>query len=1654
ELSTKIHFLGKCMFSEKTNLAKERILKVMSAPNILRLGTAENIFVECQGCSAGDEDLRVEIKVMNHPTATRMLASTFVNLTKNKQFQELGQITIPAEGFNKNPTVKQYVYLKANFPKGELEKVVLVSFQSGYIFIQTDKTLYTPSSNVLYRMFVVKPNMEPIERDNQNKIEASIIIEIVTPDGITLPQGHMALESGMHSGQYSLGNIVSHGLWKVVAKFYSNPEQEYYVEFEVKEYVLPSFEVKLTPDVPFFHQDSQELTINIKATYLFGEELYGAAHVVFGVVRDGQKTSFPSSLQRVRIVNGNGAVKLKRQHITDTFQNVTDLVGKFIYVSVTVLTESGGEMVEAELRSIQIVTSPYTILFKNTPRYFKPGMSFDTVVEVLNPDGTPASGIAVKVFPGGVTGRTQANGMARVSINPHETLEQLIITAITSVPGITQASATMTAFPYKTKSKSYIHIGVDAEDIKLGDNLKLTLFLSKPENGKFYVTYLIFSRGQLMRYGQYERAPMIAITLSVGKDMLPSFRIIAYYYTVDNEVVSDSVWVKVRDSCMGSLKVAPSTPYPSYSPGSMFSLQVTGDPGAKVGLVAVDKAVYVLNNKQSLTLKKVWDTVNKYDPGCTPGGGKDGMNVFHDAGLLFLSSVSSESFYRQELKCPNPTRRKRASTILDVKTSLVSHYKEKQQRDCCLDGMKDTPLSYNCERRSEYIMDGAACVEAFLYCCKELENQRAERKEDSLLLARSEEDDDSYVDNSNIVTRTNFPESWLWTTIDLPACSQQSCTTTQKEVKTSLKDSITTWQFIAISLSRTHGICIADPLEVIVRKSFFIDLKLPYSAVRGEQLEIKAILHNYNPQPVTVRVDFIENLQVCSAASRRKKFRQEVRVGNQTTRSVPFIIIPMKEGELPIEVKAAVKSPESHDGIRKKLRVVPPGILTKSLQTVILDPAKKGIDGKQEEIMNSAIAMKNVIPNTPTYTQISVTGREQLSDLVENAISGKSMGTLIQQPSGCGEQNMIGMTLPVIAATYLDKTNQWETVGIEKRQEALQHIRTGYKNQLGFRKSDGSFAMYPKHQSSTWLTAYVAKVFAMAENLVGIKHSVICGAVQFLIREAQQSNGMFREVGYVSSRQMIGDVQGTDSDASMTAFCLIAMQESHRVCAAHVNDLLNSISQAVTYLEIRLPSLTNPYAVAMTSYALATENKLNRQILYKFISPELNHWPVWGTNLFTLEATAYALLALVKAKTFQDAKPVVRWFNQQQKHGGGYGSTQATIMVYQAIAEYWVGANEEEYDVNVDVEFIERKITSSFNFNKQNYYTTKTSKIGSINQDVKVVARGAGEATVRMVSWYYTLPQEKESNCQKFNLSVQLIPEKLDEDERIYKLKIEVLFKDPEHSAAMSILDIGMLTGFTADINDLNLLSKGHARTISKYEMDTALSEKGSVIIYLDRVSNKRPEEIAFKVNQKLKVGIIQPAAVTVYEYYDHQHNNEIHCVKFYHPDRKSGALQRLCKNDQCICTEENCSMQKSKKINNNERTTKICETGENKLDYGKMKNFTEVLSTDIYTMRVTKVIKEGNCDVGPEGKLRTFLSYPHCRVALNLEIGKTYLIMGMATHIRADEEKQSFQYVLGENTWIEYWPTVEQCQTEEYRPTCVGMEELVDQFTIFGCLS
>uniref|UniRef100_A0A3Q1G758 Complement C3-like n=1 Tax=Acanthochromis polyacanthus TaxID=80966 RepID=A0A3Q1G758_9TELE len=1628
-------------------------MKVMSAPNLLRVGTPENVFVECQDCTT-ENDFTVVINVMNYPTKSKRLMTTSVNLTSTNKYQGFGQIRIPTGDFKRDPNMRQYVYLQAQFPDIKLEKVVLVSFHSGYIFIQTDKTLYTPSSKVRFRVFGLTPRLDPVEKNDEARPDPSINIEFVTPEGIILSRDPVYLKSGVFSGEFQLGEIVSTGLWKLVARYNTKPQKNFSAEFEVKDYVLPSFEVKLMQQSPFFYVSSPELTVNIKATYLFGEEVDGSAYGVFGVMYQGQKTSFPSSLQRVLIENGEGEVTLKQEHITQIFENVLDLVGSSIYVAVSVLTASGSEMAEAELRNIQIVTSPYTIHLKKTPKYFKPGLSFDVVIGVTNPDGAPARGVAVVVEPGEVEGVTGANGMARLTVNTVENSQTLDITVKTKDPRISperQASANMTALSYSSSSNNYIHIGIDATEVSPGENLKLNLNFNKQGSQQTDITYLILSRGQLVNYGRYKAKGqlLISIMVTITKEMLPSFRIIAYYHPSDSEVVSDSVWVDVKESCMGLLKLESAKPAATYMPRKMFQLKVTGDPEATVGLVAVDKGVYILNNKHRLTQKKIWDMVDKSDTGCTPGGGKDSMSVFSDAGLLFKTNLGSETPYRLDLNCPAPSRKKRDAALMNVTTSLLSQYDDELQRDCCLDGMRETPVSYSCERRSEYILDGAACAMAFLNCCREMERIRGEKREGSLQLARSEEDDTSYMDSTDIVSRTNFPESWLWSEIKLPACVRPNCASNCLSISYEFTSLTKAPLFSVLCFMLFKGICVAEPLEIIVRKDFFVELKLPFAAVRGEQLEIKAVIHNYSPNRLTVRVELKGEAGVCSAASRHGKYQEEVEVEAGSARAVPFVIIPMKEGEYKIDVKAAVQNSEISDGIIKPLRVVVREthyLISLSVSYVLRFKHK---DGKQVEIINSKIPQRDFVPNAPTSTQISLTGNKE--NVVKNAITGESMGALIGTPSGCGEENMIHMTYTVIAATYLDKTYQWEPVGIDRREEALQHINTGYQNQLAYRKQDGSFSRDHDHQSSTWLTAYVVKVLTMASSLVAVEREVICNAVRFLIVNAQQPNGVFREIGDVYHKEMTGNVYGADSDASMTAFCVIAMQESRTTCADTVNRLSDSIDKAATYLRKRQHSLLNPYAVAITSYALASENKLNREILYKYSSPDFSHWPTPTGRQHTLESTAYALLALVKVKAFEDARPLIRWFNRQMREGGGYGSTQATMTVYQAVTEYWFSDKESDYFLNVDILLPGRTRPDKYNFNWENHYATRTSKINDINQDVKVTAIGKGEATLTMVSLYYILPKEKDSDCQKFNLSVQLIPEKLDKDENIYKLKIGVLYKDKVRDATMTVLDIGLLTGFYVNMKDLNLLSKGRARTIAKYRMDSVQSERGSLIIYLDKVSHTQPEEIIFRIHQKLKVGVLQPAAVSVYEY------TSTHCMKFYHPERRAGELLRLCRNDECTCAEENCSMQKKGKIDNAERTEKICETTkDSRIDFAykvRVETFTDSLSTDIYTVRVLEVIKEGSNDVGPQGKLRPFMSYRHCRVALDLWKGKTYLIMGQAQDIYKDEQSRSYQYVLGERTWIEYWPREAECKTPMYNSTCSGMKEMAQRYTVRGCL-
>uniref|UniRef100_A0A8C1GZQ5 Complement component c3a, duplicate 4 n=1 Tax=Cyprinus carpio carpio TaxID=630221 RepID=A0A8C1GZQ5_CYPCA len=1700
-------------------------LYIFSAPNILKVGSPEKVFVEAQDYSGASLNVKISVR---SPKDNREVTSASVTLTPAKNYQDLVEIKVPSNAFSFEKGVQQYAVLQAQFPQKLMEKKVMVIFQSGHIVLQTDKTIYTPDSTVYYRVFSLSPGMT-------QPVESGVRVEILTPDGISLESKSVYPGGGMVSGTFSLTDPASPGLWKLVAWHQNSPQKNFSSEFEVKEYVLPSFAVSLSPQKAFFYVNDDSLTVDIVAKYLFGEAVNGHGFVVFGVVtEDKGRISIPGSLQRVKIWDGSGTAELRRKHILQSFPNIMQLVGKSLYITVSVLTESGSEMVEAHKKGIQIVTSPYTIHFRRTPHFFKPGMPFDVSVYITNPDQTPAENVEVEVNPGGVRGQTRANGIAKVTVNTPGGSSTLEIIAKTKDPQLSdeqQAVRKMTAQAYETKggSNNYLHIGIGAAELQIGDSLKVSLNLGRSPGVRDQdFTYMILSKGQIVKADRFKREgqSLVTLSLTVTKDMVPSFRFVAYYHVGSSEVVSDSVWVDVKDTCMGTLKVQVHDPDTVYEPGKDFGLRITGDPGAKVGLVAVDKGVYVLNNKNRITQTKIWDVVESHDIGCTAGSGKDSMEVFSDAGLLFESSSAGGTGVRTNAECQSSSQRKRRDLILiDVIKSLIIKYSG-LGRECCLDGLKYfdvlgyschdrasfindgeeckqaflhcctvitihrknnldhdaeflpprkrrkvpitdfqqslmskysgiekeccsdglvkmNDLRYTCQYRASYILDGHECIRAFLHCCTEMTTYLEESDEEGIL-PRSESED--FVNSDDIVTRTLFPESWLWEEVVLPKCSSlnhQCQTTTLPRDGLKLKDSITTWEITAISLSSTHGICVADVQEMTVVKNFFIDLKLPYSAVRNEQIEIKAIIHNLYSRKVKVRVELMETKDICSPASKRGKFYTTVTVDAKSSYSVPFVLVPLALGRHAIEVKAAAAGRGS-DGVKKDLLVVSEGVLTKLNENLQLRPSKKG--GEHVEVIKSLI-LRDQAPNTPAKTYVSAIG-DIISITIEKAISGQAMGSLIFQPGGCGEQNMIGLTMPVIATHYLDKTSQWHTVSTGLRQTAVTYITRGYNQQLAYRKNDGSYAAWIGRPSSTWLTAYVAKVFAMASNIVNIDQNVICSALQWLIMNKQLPDGVFREDAPVIHGEMTGNVHGGDSQASMTAFVLIALQEGRGICASQISSLDSGINKATVYLKSHLHSLTNPYAVAMASYALASGNALDKQVLLRKASADGSHWPVPGSSSFTLEASAYALLALVKAQDFQNAAPIVNWLNNQRQYNGGYGTTQATIMVFQAVAEYRIQVKDiKQLDLEMTIRVEGSQQPIVWNFNKENSHLTQTEKIQS-NRQITISAKGSGEASVTVVTEYYAKPKESKSTCKNFELALAFERENkvtYQGATESYKLVINTRYLSADRDATMSILDISLLTGFVVDENDLKALSTGHDRMIEKFEMNKQLSERGSLIIYLDKISHTREDRISFRLHRIMNGGFLQPAAVTVYEYY----SIENRCLRFYHPTRKEGALQKICKNDVCQCAEENCSLQKKEKILEAHRNKKACEPKINYVYKAVVLKEQEDALTVNYDMRIELALKTGP-EIDVEGKQRTFSLQISCKEALDLKQGESYLVMGQADDVQLDG--RIGQYALGERTWLEFWPSLEQSKTStELREKYNGMLSL-QQDLRFGC--
>uniref|UniRef100_A0A8C9VR72 Complement C3-like n=1 Tax=Scleropages formosus TaxID=113540 RepID=A0A8C9VR72_SCLFO len=1483
-------------------------LHLMVAPNILRTDNDQSVYLEAQGYK-GNAPVPVTVEVLNFPQKSRVLCTRNVVLDSSTKFQSIVKIRIAKTDFEideNNPKRNRYVYLQATFnDEHKVQSEILVSFHSSYVFVQTDKPIYNPSENVQYRMFVTNTDAK--------SVDSTVTVQIKNSEGIVVNgEPRMKVENGMLSKTYTLPDVLEkEGTWTIEVQLPKHPENLFSTQFDVKKHVLPTFAVTLTPRNKFFHVTEKELNVDIEARYLFDNEVQGNVYVLFGVLRkNGMRENFQSTLKRETLKDGKALATLKREDIKPA---VDELLGDSIYIRAQVITSTGSDIVDAEA-TVKVVKSPYRILFPKSSRYFKPGFPFSLYTKVILSDGSPAEQVRLKCDGMDVVVNTNKRGVAVFSVNTNEAEQKKLVTiktAVSDMPDSYQTEEQITLYAFQKKlAKEYLHLSFGETSAKPDGHIQITISFNEQQLMAEYVSYMVVSRGQIIKANKWSvtGSRQIKEMLEVSRDMIPSFRLVAFYTVSNhNEVISDSLWVDVEDMCQGKLELSIHRQRPEYTPKATVKLRVKGDPGALVGLGIVDKAALTLSNKGILTQAKIWDTIEDQDIGCTRGGGKDNMGIFTDAGLVFASSAGEKTMPRQSHTCSSNDalqRKHRSATLTEMKLELENRYNDNLLKKCCHDGMIEFPLEYSCEKRSSYISESHECVEVFLHCCHDIQNKKKHYNVQELSLSRTSESD---FDESSIYVRSKFEVSWMWKTISLNEnIGPDGLVTYQEDVP--LKDSITQWKIMAISASLSKGVCVADPMYITVKKRFFVDLRLPYSVVNKEQVNIKAVLHNYYEENIKFTVELLRNEFVCSEASTSGKTQKTVDVPSYSSSLVQFTVIPLKVGLHSIKVRAFNREYEAGDAIEKLLLVAAEGVETFKKTVKILNPSIKG--GIQREEF-SLPSLERIVPGLDPTSYITVLG-DELADTLENSLSGHVLSKLIKMPGGCVEQNLASMASPVIATHYLDSSNAWESVGVQKREEALSYIRKGYEKQLQYRNSDDSYPPYGGLYPSTWVTAYTAKVFAVAYPFGHVDGNRVCRPIAFLIQHKQTPNGYFEKGASVYDSTLMGGAKDEEAPG-LTAFVLIAMKEAQQICDQGVPNIHSSMSKASDYLLNLLPGLSSPYILAIASYALGlygTPKETLMNYLKKADSSDEFNKPTVIESL--IEAKGYILLALLKLDELEMAASVSQWLMEKASAQGQFGSTQSTMVVFQALAQYKLQEpRKPAKNLNVKLSIKGRSRPVQWTFTRNTWFASRSEKVHKLTNFI-LEAEGSGTGKIVFLTVYNAIPKQEES-CESYEMDVQIKPVpradvqdkygiSVAQDTNIYELKIclRLLPGTPE---TMTILDVSIPSGFVPSWTELEMLKKRVDKLIDYYSFDEELSSKGSLIIHLYKMPRDFQHCVPVLLFQEYIVGLLQPSTVTAYSYY----NKEKNCTKLYHPAGNSTQLSTICIGDVCKCAEKSC---------------------------------------------------------------------------------------------------------------------------------------------------
>lgn len=741
------------------------------------------------------------------------------------------------------------------------------------------------------------------------------------------------------------------------------------------------------------------------------------------------------------------------------------------------------------------------------------------------------------------------------------------------------------------------------------------------------------------------------------------------------------------------------------------------------------------------------------------------------------------------------------------------------------------------------------------------------------------------LDKAPTQIRTVFPETWLWKNYSMDGKR------TFMTIESVVPDTVTSWMVDGFALSPTLGLGVMkQPRVFTVNQPFYIIADLPYSIKRDEVVVIQVTVFNFlgitltsdvtlfNKNDEIEFVDYYDRYEsttdvtmsdlneraVETHVTRRTK---PVIVPANNGKSVSFMIRAKKLGEIAIKFEAinVLKS----DSVEHMLRVVPESHLHEINEARYIDLS---------ESRSKTFDISVNIPRNVDEGSVSVTfilDPDIFGSVVEN------LESLIRLPCGCGEQNMILLVPNIVVLDYMYAT---QTIKESLYSELISKLTRGYENQLAFRLPDNSFTVFPNRRGSVFLTAFVAKSFAIASKYIDIDERVIVGALDWLVQK-QQPDGRFVEIGDIIHVDMQGGLE--TSCFALTAYVLIALIESKKVSEERWEVLQTSTD----YLVQKLDYINNPYDLALATYALSLKDRNGSlEFLDKLVEfsqyDDATGTRSWNYRSLGVEIAGYALLSYIEHGLLPDATPIMRWLTTQRYDRGGFMSTQDTFVALKAMAKFSARTSTHRNDYRVTVR-PKRDKMYLFDVDSRTLSTLKQD-LDSATRKVQVELFGKGAGIFQIAYQYYqNIVVERSS----FNLTVNLLP-----NSTYYRQELTVCVsfnaKEAYEYSNMALVEVFFPSGIVAEKGSVRDLSIG--RNIQKTELRFGGT---SLVVYYLRL-NAQSNCFGVTAERHFKVALHRPAHVVVYDYYDNGAQSDRFAITSY-----EGKVMQICD----VCDDEDC---------------------------------------------------------------------------------------------------------------------------------------------------